>query len=225
MQRQPDILRRLRLEQQLRTLHGDLRLFAVQIMSQLGAHELGQRGAIPAGAHQQVVRIRQRLQPFAEPIEKAFDGSGMPGGLSRHRLDHGQQILGPVRQLAHEIAQVGLGGLAGGERRLQARRDVAELAGALLDARLEAAARILEIAQRRLMGLRRLAQPRVDLGQLPRGRKAHETRQQRPHQRHRGTGDRSRYALGETFETVDRMPEGDRVEQMDQAAGPDKGAE
>ena len=84
-------------------------------MAELRAHEIVERGAVPAFLHQKVVRARQRLQPLAEPLQEALDVAGMLGGLARHRLDHGQKVLRAMRQFAHQEAQMRLALLALGD--------------------------------------------------------------------------------------------------------------
>src|SRR5882672_7610217 len=107
MKRETEALRRLRLEHDARTLDGDLRAFPVEIMTELQAVELVQRGAIPAFLNQEVMGCRERLQPRAELLDEAIDASGPPRGLPRHGLDHRQQVFRTVRELPHQQAQMG----------------------------------------------------------------------------------------------------------------------
>ena len=66
VQREADILRGFGFEEHARSFDGDLRIFAVEIMPELRAHEVGQQRAVPAFLNQEVVRGCERLQPRAE---------------------------------------------------------------------------------------------------------------------------------------------------------------
>ena len=125
MQGEAEILRRVRLEQHGWAFDENLRFAAVEVGAELQAHQVRERGAFPFLLEQDVVRRRERLQARVELLEEALHRAGVARGLSRHRLDHGEQVLRAVGEFPHQKAQLDLILLAlrdvarGGEDALQ----------------------------------------------------------------------------------------------------------
>ena len=102
VQRQSEILRRFRLERDGRSSDRKLIFAAADISGQLGLNEFTQGCAVPAFAHQQIVRGGQGLQSRGKLIEKPLDRPSVTRGLARHCLNDREKIFRTMGQLAHQ---------------------------------------------------------------------------------------------------------------------------
>ena len=114
VERDAERLRRLRLEQHRRPVDGDLIDHANRTAAELQARPTRparRRASLPRSARHGTSRA-----PAGGPRTApgtARSNSGMAGGLPCHRLDHGEQVLRAMGELAHQQAQMSLVLLAG----------------------------------------------------------------------------------------------------------------
>ena len=79
---------------------------------QMRVDEVAERHAAPIAAHEQVVRARQAVDAIDEIRGLRFGVAAAVEGAARERGDHGQEILGAMRKLAHDQVCVLLAALA-----------------------------------------------------------------------------------------------------------------
>ena len=141
MQREPEILHGLGLQHHVLAFDGDLLAEAIGMLAQLLLDQHAQRRAMPIVGDQEVVRAADGDEARAEAIEEILDRARARCGLPGDGVDHGEQILGAVGQLAQQEAKLILVGLAladvdGDRGRAE---DLALLVGQRLDQQIEGA--------------------------------------------------------------------------------------
>ena len=141
MQREPEILHGLGLQHHVLAFDGDLLAEAIGMLAQLLLDQHTQRRAMPIVGDQEVVRAADGHEARAEAIEEILDRTRAGRSLPGDRVDHGEQILGAVGQLAQQETKLILIGLAladvdGDRGRAE---DLALLVGQRLDQQIEGA--------------------------------------------------------------------------------------
>ncbi len=106
VQRKPEILHGLGLQHHVLAFDGDLLAEAIGMLAQLLLDQHAQRRAMPIVGDQEIVRAADGDEPRAEAIEEILDRARARGGLPGDGVDHGEQILGAVGQLAQQEAKL-----------------------------------------------------------------------------------------------------------------------
>src|SRR5271156_2288984 len=107
VEREPDVLRRLRPQQQRRPHHLYAPGVGVGEIVDLRVRDVRHRRAMPVSGHEQILRCGERLQPRGEPFLEIGHRRGTRRSLSSHRLNDRQQVLRPMRELAQKSPKVG----------------------------------------------------------------------------------------------------------------------
>src|SRR5277367_3336637 len=107
VERKPDVLRRLRPQQQRRPHDLYARGDGIGEIVDLRVRDVRHRRAMPIGGHEQILRCGERLQPRGEPFLEIGHRRGTRRSLSSHRLNDRQQVFRAMRKLAQKSLEVG----------------------------------------------------------------------------------------------------------------------
>src|SRR5262249_24304335 len=100
VKREPDGLRRGRLQAQLGAMHGDTRTNEVREMRELGVDQVLDLDPVPFVADEQVLIGRERLDALGETLDEILGIAG--DSLVSDRVDDAEHVLGAMIDFAHE---------------------------------------------------------------------------------------------------------------------------